>query len=218
MKKIIYVVIAVIAGLFIWQCVKFEYDNCDYIPEIRLPEVCFPENPQLKRQISEMVADLRDDEVPGSGIYIVRISYGEGSLGYENRNKININIEWYKSTDYDNRIFCGYFTDNNRTFIIHTYRLPVQIISPGKSWRTFKPEPFFPLFGKNIKWTREFVIESGKYSLVKASRWEFNEKIYQESWDSFRAEQGRIWDSILAIPGFFDEDVVEEFSESESKQ
>lgn len=189
-KWLFIVILIAIGGLFVWQCVRFKEANTSLTQiysHITLPEVDFPENPQLKEQLYEMIADNRDD-AHKNGIYFVGLDYDYDDALEINRNRIIAQLTWHRSTSFCYFDLKGYFTVNNATFIIGYSDIPLQIVSPGQSRKMFKSEPLIPLFGKNVGWGSEYIIESGKYSHIRTLRLEFNEKIAKEYADSIQRE------------------------------
>lgn len=175
MRKLIITVIAIVCTLIIWQYLEYRKANSRVLPEIRLQEIYFPDNPQLKKQISDMVADM-DPETKENPVYIVSIFTSPYRYDV---NKLKVVINWYKNLYFANEdCFAGYFQEGNSVFIVGISELEVRLVRPGKSWRTFKSQTAYPLFGENVRWSYSYKYDSfGFTPFLKAERVEFDERI-----------------------------------------
>lgn len=182
MRKLIITVITIVSAIIIWQYLEYRKANSRVASEIRLQEIDFPENPQLKKHIYELTSEM-DSETKENPVYIVSIL--TTPFRYD-VNKLKVVINWYKNLYFtDNDYFAGYFQEGNSVFIVGVCEIKAQLVRPGKSWKTFKSQPAYPLFGKNVRWSYCYKYESGGFTPdLNAVRMEFDGKIAQQYRDS----------------------------------
>lgn len=206
MKRIIIILAIIVCGLSAWQCIEYFNANSRVIPEIRLQEIEFPENPGLKERICGMVAEM-DPETKRKPVYLVNIFNDTPHIMTSN---LIVMINWYKNPYfcYDDD-YSGYFREGNSLFIVGMSDVWMRIVDPGKSWRTFKSQPAYPLFGKNVRWSYSFEIDSCGFSPKwGAVRMEFDDKTAQNYRDSLqniideRENRGEMDAFVRAIEGY----------------
>lgn len=183
MKKITLILIAIIIGAGLWRFVEYTIENIESALDLRIQKIAFPDHPRLSRQILEMTEEM-DDETKENRIYFVNIFRIPDSLQQSDSDKLKVIINHYKN-DYFKTDFNGYFVEGNSTFIVGYSAIPMQIVSPGKSWRTFKSKPAYPFWGKNVCWSYCFSVNSCDFTQIKIPRrMEYDAEIAQKYRDS----------------------------------
>lgn len=181
---IIIIVLAIIFGVIVWSYIEWHNANSNVIPEIRLQEIDFPENPQIKKKIYQLTERM-DSETKGNRIYIVNIYCNRISALKGDINDLRITINWVKDIYSCSKNFQGYFLEENSIFIVRGSEIPIEIVSPGKSWRIFKSQTAYPFIGKNVRWSYCYSLIYGNvFELYAPKRLEFNEKIARRYRDS----------------------------------
>lgn len=214
-KKITITVVIIVSILILWQYLEYRKANSRILPEVRLQEVDFHDSPQLKKLIYDMATEM-NPETKENPIYIVSIFNTTGPLPILFSNKeewrLKIVINWYKNIYFCRYGLSGYFVEGNSVFIVGYSIIPLHIVSPGKSWRTFKSQTAYPLFGKNIKrdysYIIDYKIDPTRFSAENDSaRMVFDEKTarrYRDSISLLVKSTDEDIDSILSSYGVVD--------------
>lgn len=184
MKKFTLILIITVIGIGLWLFVGYTIENINVVPQIRIQKISFPDYPRLNKQILDMTAEM-DDETKENRTYFINIFKFPDSLQQTDSGKLKVIINHYKHNYFRQMEFNGYFVEGESIFIVGQSDIRLQLVTPGKSWRTFKSQTAYPFFGKNVQWSYCFCVDSCGFKQIKEPRrLEYDAEIAEKYRDS----------------------------------